>query len=199
MPKISIIIPVYNTEKYLSRCLDSAINQTLKDIEIICVNDGSTDNSLDILKEYAAKDNRIKIISKGNEGAAITRNIGINVATGEYIGFIDSDDYVDLDYFEELYSNAPQYDVIRGIRVINKENRHGKNPYGCIIPSIIKREFLNEYCLRFLKYKKTGEDSTFKRWIYKHTNKIYECQDNGIYYHYMQRPGSLSNYKIEEE
>ena len=87
-PKISVIVPVYNVEKYLSECLDSIINQTLKDIEIICVNDGSTDNSLSILKEYASKDNRIKIIDKENEGLGYTRKVGLDNATGDYILFV---------------------------------------------------------------------------------------------------------------
>ena len=106
MVKVSIIVPVYNVEKYLSKCLDSLINQTLKDIEIICVNDGSGDNSLDILKNFAQKDSRIKIIDKQNEGVAIARNIALEQSTGEYIGFVDSDDYIDLDYFEKLYNTA---------------------------------------------------------------------------------------------
>ena len=103
---MSIIIPVYNTEKYLSDCLDSIINQTLSDIEIICINDGSTDNSLEILNKYANKDSRIKIFSKKNEGQATARNKGIKEATGEYIAFVDSDDFVDLDIFKKLYNHA---------------------------------------------------------------------------------------------
>ena len=104
-PKISIIIPVYNSEKYLSECLDSIINQTLKEIEIICVNDGSTDNSLSILKEYTSKDNRIKIIDKENEGQGYARKCGLDIANGKYILFCDSDDYyAELTAFEELYN-----------------------------------------------------------------------------------------------
>ena len=88
-PKISVIIPVYNVEKYLAECLDSVANQTLKDIEIICVNDGSTDNSLLILKEYASKDSRIKIIDKENEGLGYTRKAGLKITTGECKLFIN--------------------------------------------------------------------------------------------------------------
>ena len=109
--KVSIIIPVYNVEKYLRECLDSVVNQTLKDIEIICINDGSKDNSLEILKEYSQKDERIKIISKENEGLSITRNRGIDIAQGEYIGFVDSDDYIDHSMFEKLYENAKKNDL----------------------------------------------------------------------------------------
>lgn len=108
MPKVSIIMPVYNTQKYLRRCLDALVNQTLKDIEIIAVNDGSTDGSLDILQEYAAKYEMIRVISKENGGQATARNLGIKESTGEYIGFADSDDYVDVTMFEKMYSLAKQ-------------------------------------------------------------------------------------------
>ena len=112
MSKVSVIIPVYNTSKYLNKCLDSVCNQTLKDIEIICINDCSADNSLEILKEYASKDERIKIIDfNENKGAAAARNAGIDIACGEYIGFVDSDDFVDLDFYEKLYNAAVENDA----------------------------------------------------------------------------------------
>ena len=101
--KVSIVVPVYNTGKYLYECLDSIINQSLKDIEIICVNDGSTDNSLEILEEYAEKDSRVKIFTIENKGISIARNIGIEQANGKYVGFVDSDDYVNEYMFEKLY------------------------------------------------------------------------------------------------
>ncbi|MDR0723654.1 MAG: glycosyltransferase [Endomicrobium sp.] len=115
-PEISAIIPVYNTGKYLKQCLDSVCNQTFKDIEIICINDGSTDGSLDILKEYEHKDLRIKIIiNQKNEGAGAARNKGIETARGQYIAFVDSDDWIDLSYYEVLYNMAKSYeaDLIR--------------------------------------------------------------------------------------
>ena len=104
--KISVIVPVYNVETYLRECLDSLINQTFQELELICVNDGSTDSSLEILEEYASKDSRIKIINQTNQGLSAVRNNGLKLATGEFIAFIDSDDWVDLDYFEKLYSVA---------------------------------------------------------------------------------------------
>ncbi len=109
-PKVSIILPIYNVEKYLDKCLDTLVNQTLKEIEIICVIDKSPDNSIDICKKWAAEDNRIVIIDKPiNEGLGLTRNAGLEVATGEYVAFVDSDDYVDVEMYENLYSFAKEY------------------------------------------------------------------------------------------
>jgi cellulose synthase/poly-beta-1,6-N-acetylglucosamine synthase-like glycosyltransferase len=105
-PKVSVIIPVYNTEKYLCQCIDSVVNQTLKDIEIICINDGSTDSSLQILNEYSNKDKRIIVINQNNSGLGAARNSGLKVAKGHYIGFVDSDDWIDLNYYETLYNGA---------------------------------------------------------------------------------------------
>ena len=106
MVKISVVIPVYNSESYLKQCLDSAVNQSLKDIEIICIDDGSSDNSADILKEYAENDSRIKIITQENRGAGASRNAGILNAKGEYIYFMDSDDYLETDALEDVYNLA---------------------------------------------------------------------------------------------
>lgn len=106
--KISIVVPVYNVDKYLNECLNSLINQTLKDIEIICINDGSKDNSLKILEQYQKKDERIKVINQDNLGVSIARNNGIKLAKGDYIGFVDGDDTVDLNYFEKLYNSITQ-------------------------------------------------------------------------------------------
>lgn len=101
---ISIIVPVYNVELYLKKCIETIINQTYKNLEIILVDDGSTDNSGKICDEYALKDNRIKILHIENGGPAVARNAGLDIATGEYIGFIDSDDYIELDMYETLYN-----------------------------------------------------------------------------------------------
>lgn len=106
MIKISVIVPVYNMEKYLEKCLDSLVNQTLKEIEIIAVNDGSKDKSINILKKYSKKYKNIKIYDHDNQGISKTRNFGIEKATGEYIAFIDSDDYVDTRMFEIMYKKA---------------------------------------------------------------------------------------------
>lgn len=101
MPKVSVIIPVYNVEKYLGECLDSVLRQTLKDIEIICVDDGSTDGSPKMLAEYAAKDSRIRIITQPNGGLSAARNAGMDAANGKYIYFLDSDDWIVPDALEQ--------------------------------------------------------------------------------------------------
>lgn len=109
--KISIIIPVYNVEPYIRKCLDSVINQSYTNLEIICIDDGSTDNSSKICYEYAEKDSRIKIFHTANNGASYARNLGINNSTGLYIGFIDSDDWIEPNMYEVLYTKIKNYDV----------------------------------------------------------------------------------------
>ena len=111
MAKVSIIIPTYNVEQYLVECMESVVRQTLKDIEIICINDGSTDNSLQILKSYAEKDDRIILIDKENGGYGIGMNIGLDRATGEYIGIVEPDDFVPLHMYEDLYLAAKENDL----------------------------------------------------------------------------------------
>ena len=111
MAKVSIIIPTYNVEMYLVECMESVIHQTLKDIEIICINDGSTDGSLEILKSYAQKDDRIVLVDKENGGYGIAMNIGLEKATGEYIGIVEPDDFVKLDMYESLYQIAKDNDL----------------------------------------------------------------------------------------
>lgn len=108
-PLVSVIVPVYNVEKYVGRCVDSLLNQTLSNIEIILVDDGSTDSSGGICDGYAAKDTRIKVIHQANRGLGLSRNSGIEIATGEYIGFVDSDDCVSTEMFRILYENASRF------------------------------------------------------------------------------------------
>ncbi|MFI3300982.1 MAG: glycosyltransferase [Candidatus Gastranaerophilales bacterium] len=107
-PKFSIIIPVYNVQGYIEECLFSIINQTFKEFEIICINDGSTDDSLGILKIFAQHDNRIKIIDQENQGQGVARNNGIDIAKGEYISFVDPDDWIELDMYEQIYKKLKE-------------------------------------------------------------------------------------------
>lgn len=127
MPKVSVIIPVYNTARYLRRCLDSVCGQTLQDIEIICVDDASTDGSADILWEYTAQDGRIRCIPHGhNRGCAAARNTGMDAARGTYISFIDSDDWIDAGFLEELATIAERehIDIVYNSNIV-LENEDG--------------------------------------------------------------------------
>ena len=126
MIKVSVIVPVFNTEKYLEKCLNSLINQTLQDIEIICVNDGSTDKSADIIKKFTNKDSRFKLINQENKKQGAARNAGMKIAKGEYIGFVDSDDWVDLEYYEKLYNAAKKYNADMALAT-NIRTGHGKD------------------------------------------------------------------------
>ena len=107
-PRVSIIVPVYNVEKYLPQCLDSILSQTYPHLEIVLVNDGSTDNSLAVAENYASRDVRIRIIDKPNEGVAATRNVGLNHATGDFVLFVDSDDWIELDMVGFLVKQADE-------------------------------------------------------------------------------------------
>lgn len=110
-PEISIIVPIYNVEKYLNKCIESILNQTFYKFELILVDDGSSDKCGDICDEYAKKDNRIKVIHKKNGGLSSARNAGLDIAKGQYIGFIDSDDYINRNMFEILYENIVKYEA----------------------------------------------------------------------------------------
>lgn len=110
MVKVSVIVPVYNVEQHIRKCLDSLVNQTLKDIEIIVVDDGSTDSSASIIKEYEEKYNILKYYKKENGGLSDARNYGLQYATGKYIAFLDSDDYADVNLYKKMYEKAKKDD-----------------------------------------------------------------------------------------
>ncbi len=138
-PKVSILVPIYNVEKYLEQCLDSLVNQSLKDIEIICLNDGSTDSSPDIIEKYAKKDKRIVVVTKKNSGYGDSMNKGLQKATGEYIGIVESDDFIELNAFERLYNLAKKFDadIARSNYYHFKDNKNKK--YSYIDPRDINR------------------------------------------------------------
>lgn len=194
MKKVSILVPIYNVEKFLPECLDSLINQTLKDIEIICINDGSKDGSLEIVKKYAKEDERIRIINKNNTGYGDSMNKGLAMAEGEYIGIVESDDFIDLDAFEKMYQTAIENDaeVVKsnfyeyfgetGIdkrtsamfkpNEINRVINPRKNPNifyqpPCIWAAIYKRDFLIENSIDFIPSPGASYQDTgfnFKVW-----------------------------------
>ncbi len=200
MVKVSIIMPIYNTERYLKMCLDSVIGQTLQDIEIICVNDCSTDGSLDILKQYQAQDERIKIIDlKKNGDVSAARNIGMKEAKGEYIGFMDSDDTVDLDFYEKLYNKAKATDaeIVKGVFNTIAEKYSFKTDlnikikknktyfYGEFTTAIYKTDFLLTNSLFFDEKLKTWEDPLWSIQVTKLCNKLE--LENSVCYNYFRR------------
>lgn len=124
MIKVSIIVAAYNVEQYLNRCLDSLVSQTLHDIEIICVNDGSTDRTLEILKEYAQKDARITVLSQENAKQGAARNRGLEIAKGEFVTFVDADDWIEPDYCELLYNAAQKYGVNIAASSTTRDYKH---------------------------------------------------------------------------
>ena len=141
--KVSVIIPVYNLEKYLPKCLDSLLNQTLKDIEIICVDDGSSDNSYNILSEYKRKDYRVSVISQKNAGAGAARNVGAKLATGKYISFLDGDDFFELDKLESEYRKAEE---TKSEIVVSLANKYYEDKKEYIKADwITKRKFIPPY------------------------------------------------------
>lgn len=218
MAKLSIIVPVYNVEKYLPKCLESLTNQTLKDIEIICVNDGSMDNSLAILKEFASKDSRIRIIDNQHQGVAKTRNTGIEQSTGEYIGFVDSDDYIDIDFFEQLYNSATKSNSDIAIASILKHKnffniynaKYTKEETAITIQDKIKlcedkkhfffyawnkiyhSGFIKENNIKFSEGQ-IYEDVMFAIKALYYSNKIISVY--GTKYHYIEHENSLTKYK----
>ena len=108
MTKVSVIVPVYNAQQYLETCMDSICGQTLKELEILCVDDGSTDASYEILQNYAKKDSRIKLLSQKNQYAGVARNHGMKYARGKYMAFLDADDYFECDMLEKMYERAEE-------------------------------------------------------------------------------------------
>lgn len=219
-PKFSIIVPVYNVEDYLSFCMESLIRQTLKDIEIICVNDGSTDSSLTILEEYAKLDDRIKIIDKRNGGLSSARNAGIDVAEGEFILFIDSDDCIEINACDRLYMEVLQENpdiIVFGTSIFpwcissqsvswiwNSLQVETKRYEGNTIQALFKeraskpfvwnecyrRSVLEENHIRFDESLLYGEDMLFLFMMFPRVNKVVYIQDK-LYCYRCEREGSL--------
>ena len=206
LPKVSVIIPVYNAKDYLGRCLDSVINQTLKDIEIICINDCSKDNSLEILKEYSSKDKRIKLINhKTNKGESAARNTGLDNAKGEYIAFLDNDDTIDSNFYEKLYKKATETnaDIVKGeVHIIGYD---GSESYGDLNEkirknnsklyfayfwwtAIYKASLIKDNNISFLENYPLGGDVLFLNQAILQANKL--ALVDGCFYNYYRRADS---------
>lgn len=219
-PLISVIIPVYNMERYLSRCIESVISQTYNNLEIFLVNDGSTDNSLNICNNYAKKDSRIVVIDKKNGGQSTARNMALSKANGKYIGFVDSDDYISPEMYEKLYESLSKTDSDISIcaRTNVFENGEMTNTF------ILKKECVmrgKEAIKRFLTYDAIDSaawDKLFKAELFNgiefpsgyicedvvpvftllsKAKKIVHCGEP--LYYYLQRTGSTSRSKFSEK
>lgn len=215
---ISIIVPVYNIGKYLNKCVTSIVNQTYKKLEIILIDDGSTDNSGKICDEWKEKDNRIKVIHKENGGPSKARNYGIEVATGNYLFFVDGDDYIELDIVEKLYKNLIKSNsrisacghfletysdkLIRFANnnfVVNSEEAlkrlfTGDDLFVVIWGKLYKKELFDT--IKF-PVGKINEDSATLYKLFDKTDKISHINKAG--YYYVQRNGSISHRKFTQE
>lgn len=221
---VSVVVPVYNAEEYLNRCVDSLLKQTLKEIEIILVDDGSTDSSSQICDEYAKNNSNIKVLHLENGGPARARNKGIEIATGEYIGFADSDDYCHPEQFEKLYQNAKDnnsdiamcsffVDSVKGLEPIiipfkplYNSNAEIKNDvikcfYGEYVHGlnslwikIFRRSLLNDNNIRMDETLKRAEDMWFVFDVLKVSNVFSYINDN-LYYYYQNESSIMHNSK----
>lgn len=217
--KVSVIIPVYNAEKYLVPCIESLISQTLGECEFIFVNDGSQDGSAGIIERFAELDSRIRLIHQDNQGVSIARNHGIRLAKGEYVGFVDSDDYVEKDMFETLYTSVKtdNYDVAISNFESELEGRKVLTNYPFpsnkwlsrefieqeILPFLLKSDQLNTACnklyrrslivdydIKFPERVALGEDGMFNIQIFKHAAQCIYIDYTG--YHYREVIGSAT-------
>ena len=216
-PKISVIIPVYNAEAFLPKCIDSLLNQSLTDFEVLLINDGSTDNSKAVCDKYANKDTRFKAIHKQNGGPGAARNLGLKEAKGEWVVFVDSDDWVDADYLKDLYESiipdsTPQGLVMQGIEFHTSESnierlnfeshtylQHDSAKafeekqlqcYGYIVAKIYNLAIIKEHNLCFDESAKIAEDLLFLLSYVPYAGYIRLI--NGANYHYVISSESLS-------
>ena len=218
-PFFSIIIPIYNVSNYLEQCLSSVLNQTFSDMEIICVNDGSTDGSREILRRFQGSDNRIVIIDTKNGGPSTARNLGFSLARGEYVFFIDSDDYADTELCAFVYERCKEHDPDimvygaypfpegaslwltrnltirsclyerRGIEALIYEN--GSTPY--VWRDVFKRKFLQEHQIRFRPDVSFGEDLIFQFMAFPFAERIL-FSERRLYHYRWKRQGSAMFY-----
>lgn len=215
-PKISVIVPIYNVEKYLIRCVESILNQTYKNLEIILVDDGSPDKCPTICDEFAKKDSRIIVVHKKNGGLSDARNAGLDIATGEYIGFVDSDDYISENMYEVLLQRILKNDADMAIcnYLSVDENYELVSEKNVVLPiedgSSTFDDFMKGYTGKYGWYYVVAWNKLYKRKLFnklryplgkKHEDEFLihhildqcekiECVREGLYY-YMQRPGSI--------
>lgn len=216
-PKLSIIVPVYNVEKYLEKCIDSILNQDYKNFELILVNDGSTDGSLEICKRYLSVDKRIKLINKPNGGLSSARNAGLDIACGQYIGFVDSDDWIEKDMYYTLLSIADKYksDIVQCEYESVMEDNYKINNNQLIVTNFTNVQAIDQMygdryisstvtwnkiynkklfeTIRFPVGKLHEDEFTTYKLLYE--SKIVTCINKKLYY-YRKTPNSIMNSKF---
>ena len=221
---VSVIIPIYNSEKLREKCIQSIVEQTYKNLEIICINDGSTDNSENIIKKYMSNDKRIQLINQKNFGVSHSRNVGINLANGQYIMFVDSDDYIEKDYIEimitSLLKSNSQIIISGNTKVTNnlkiKQSIYNKSlntvfditypkeldnmfktyEFNSACMQLISTEIIKNNNIKFEKNIKYGEDMLFAFICYTYSKRTSYIMNYG--YNYISNPDSvMNNYSIE--
>lgn len=211
MPKISVIVPVYNTEQYLHRCIDSILAQTFTDFELLLIDDGSKDSSGRICDEYALKDSRIRVFHKKNGGVSSARNLGLDNAKGEWISFVDSDDWVENKYIEELFSNG-QFDFVACYykaedwdtwvsQPFDNCSYYGNNIHKCLnlnikrmvynVCKLFNNEIIKENHIRFDTVISYGEDTIFTFEYLAHVKSI-KTISSALYHYEYSTPNSLT-------
>lgn len=214
---VSIIIPIYNVSEYLSRCLDSVLSQTLDSIEVLLIDDGSTDGSGKICDEYGEKDERVKVFHLQNGGVSRARNFGISNARGEYIGFVDADDWIENNMYEQMYSSAQQNDA--EVVICDCYTACGQDLEPDILPGILqgkysknelepeylllmaggscrcfyKRELLEKNNLLFPLDMKVSEDRVFNVYAFGYANSIYYLKEK-LYYRFVREGSAVNKY-----
>lgn len=226
MPEISIIVPNYNTEKYLPRCLESLIHQTFKDIEIILIDDGSKDKSVDIIKKYAEKDSRIRLIKQQNAGPAKARNQGLECAAGKYLMFCDSDDWYEtnmcqimydtiqkqkvdvvcchnfFDWEENLSGNEKEKRLIKKYYNLNRYGKYPLNEKNILSTNVVlwnkiwRRDLIEQYCIRFPEGHEHDDDAFWYMYAFV-ANSIFYLKKT--LYHYFLRAGSIMSTQVNKK
>lgn len=188
MSNISVIIPVYNTEQYLIECIDSVVNQTLKDIEIILVDDGSTDSSLSICNEYAQKDNRITVLQQDHKCAGAARNKGLEIAKGEYLSILDSDDFFELDMLQKLYDRAAENNAditICDVKFYDTQTNTTQKSYS------INKDYIPDKAIFSYKDMPDYIFNTFQNWSWNKLFRTEFVKTNNIKFQEIQRTNDL--------
>ena len=217
MIKVSVIVPVYNKEKYIKRCIESILNQTLNEIEILIINDGSSDNSLNIINELTKKDKRVIIIDKNNEGASKTRNLGLKLSKGKYFLFVDADDYIEKSMLEDMYKkieennldlltsdikiekNGKMIKIEKDLEIEENDVLNGEKylklllqelAFGAVWNKLIRREICIHNKIFFNEKIFLGEDYNFLCRLSKYLNRVGKIKNS--YYHYIKESNGSS-------